>query len=74
MLLQTKFLIELFRALPEDAIVHGFADGLVVTNAEGTREVVILNESFDLPADATFSRRSIRLLRSFRGWRLRAII
>ena len=51
---QTRFLLELFKALPEDIIVRGFAEGLVVSSADGTREVVILSDIFDLPAKTRF--------------------
>jgi hypothetical protein len=54
--LQTKFLLELFKALPEDIIVRGFAEGFVVSSADGSREVVILSDIFDLPAKITFPK------------------
>jgi hypothetical protein len=35
--IQTKFLIEMFKALPEEVIVWGFAERLLVSSADGTR-------------------------------------
>jgi hypothetical protein len=44
MSLHTKFLIELFQTLPEDAVVRGFAEGLAVTNADGSGELAMLDD------------------------------
>jgi hypothetical protein len=45
MSLHTKFLIELFQTFPEDAIVRGFAEGLAVTNADGSGELAMLDDN-----------------------------
>jgi hypothetical protein len=57
--LQTKFLIELFKALPEDVIVRAFAEGLRMSSADGTREVVIPYDHFEFPANTPFSNSAI---------------
>jgi hypothetical protein len=46
MSIRTTLLIELLNTFPADAIVRGFADGLTVTNADGTVGVVLLNDGF----------------------------
>jgi hypothetical protein len=43
MTIRAGLLAELLNIFPADAIVRGFADGLSVMNADGTGEVVILN-------------------------------
>jgi hypothetical protein len=55
MAIRTNLLIELLKTFPADAIVRGFGDGLTVTNADGTGEVVLLNDGFGVPAKTTQS-------------------
>jgi hypothetical protein len=56
MAIRTNLLIELLQSFPADAIVRGFADGLTVTNADGTGGVVLLNDGFGVPAKTTPSK------------------
>ena len=50
MAIRTGVLIEFLKGFHNDAIVRGFEDGFQVKNADGTGEVVVLNEDFTLPA------------------------
>jgi hypothetical protein len=43
MAIRTNLLIKLLKTFRADAIVYGFANGLAVMNADGTREVALLN-------------------------------
>ena len=50
MTIQTNSLTELLKVFPADAIVRGFDEGLTVKNADGSGEVVVLNDSFYVPS------------------------
>jgi hypothetical protein len=52
MTIQTNSLTELLKVFPADATVRGFDDGLAVRNADGSGEVVMLNDSFYVPSTA----------------------
>jgi hypothetical protein len=56
MAIRTSTLIEFLKNFPDNAIVRGFGDGLSVKNADGTGEVVMLNEMFRIPAKTTLSK------------------
>jgi hypothetical protein len=56
MAIPASTLIEFLRTFPENAIVHGFENGLSVKNADGTGEVVLLNDTFRIPAKTTLSK------------------
>ena len=42
--MRPSVLIELLKTFRDDAIVRGFKDGLKVKNADGTGEVVLMND------------------------------
>jgi len=50
MAIQTHSLTELLKVFPADATVRGFENGLTVKNADGSGEVVVLNDSFHVPS------------------------
>src|SRR5580704_16011764 len=52
MTIRTKSLTELLTIFPGDATVRGFENGLTVKNADGSGEVVMLNDNFQLPDTA----------------------
>jgi hypothetical protein len=52
MTIQTKSLAELLKVFPADATVRGFENGLAVKDADGSGEVVMLNDSFYVPSTA----------------------
>jgi len=56
MSIRTSTLIEFLKTFPDNATVRGFEDGLSVKNADGTGEVVMLNEMFRIPAKTTLSK------------------
>jgi hypothetical protein len=56
MAIQTSTLIEFLKTFPGNAIVRGFEDGLSVKDADGTGEVVMLNDNFRIPAKTTLSK------------------
>jgi len=53
MTIRAESLGELLKIFPADAIVRGFADGLAIMNADGTGEVLVLNDGVGLSAKAT---------------------
>jgi hypothetical protein len=57
MTIQTNSLTELLKIFPGDATVRGFAEGLTVKNADGSGEVVMMNDNFQAP-DAAEKKRS----------------
>jgi hypothetical protein len=56
MAIRTSTLIEFLKTFPDNAIVRGFADGLSVMDADGTGEVVMLNDNFRIPGKTTLSK------------------
>jgi hypothetical protein len=54
--IRTALLIDLLKTFPHDATVRGFEDGLSVTNADGTGQVVMLNDHIHVPATAETRR------------------
>jgi hypothetical protein len=57
MTIQTNSLAELLKIFPADATVRGFEEGLTVKNADGSGEVVVLNDNLPV-ADAAETNRS----------------
>jgi hypothetical protein len=51
MAIRASTLIEFLKTFPDNAIVRGFEDGLSVKDADGTGEVVMLNDR--IPAKST---------------------
>jgi hypothetical protein len=49
MTIQVDSLTELLKILPVDAAVRGFEEGLIVKNADGSGEVVVLNDNLSVP-------------------------
>ena len=49
MTIQMNSLTELLKIFPGDATVCGFEEGLTMKNADGSGEVVLLNDSFQVP-------------------------
>jgi hypothetical protein len=56
MTIRTKSLTELLTIFPSDATVRGFENGLTVKNADGSGEVVMLNDNFQVPDAAEKDR------------------
>jgi hypothetical protein len=56
MTIRTKSLTELLTIFPGDATVRGFENGLTVKNADGSGEVVMLNDNFQVPDAAEKDR------------------
>jgi len=52
MTIQTNSLAELLKIFPADATVPGFEGGLTMKNADGSGEVVILNDNLSVPSTA----------------------
>jgi hypothetical protein len=56
MAIPASTLIEFLRTFPENAIVRVFENGLSIKNADGTGEVVLLHDTFRIPAKAGLSK------------------
>ena len=56
MAIQVKSLTRLLKILPLDATVQGFEEGLTVKNADGSGEVVVLNDNLPVPNAAETNR------------------
>jgi hypothetical protein len=50
MTIRTNSLTELLKILPGDATVRGFEEGLTLMNADGTGQIVMLNDNFYVSA------------------------
>jgi hypothetical protein len=50
MTIQTNSLAELLKIFPADATVRGFEGGITVKNADGSGEVLMLNDSLPVPS------------------------
>jgi hypothetical protein len=57
MTIRTNALTELLGIFPDDAIVRGSEGSLSVMNADGSGEVVLLNDCFHIPDMAEAKRR-----------------
>jgi hypothetical protein len=51
-MIRTQTLTELMQIFPGDATVRGFDEGITVKNADGTGEVLLLNDNFFVPVAA----------------------
>jgi hypothetical protein len=56
MTIRARSLTELLTIFPADATVRGFENGLTVKNADGSGEVVMLNDNFQVPDAAEKDR------------------
>jgi hypothetical protein len=56
MTIQVKSLTELLKILPVDATIRDFEEGLTVKNADGSGEVVVLNDNLPVPDAAEINR------------------
>jgi hypothetical protein len=63
MAIQTHSLTELLKVFPADATVRGFENGLTVKNADGSGEVVVLNDSFHVPSNGGREHKSPNAVR-----------
>jgi len=56
MTIQINSLTELLKIFPADATVRGFEEGVIVKNADGSGEVVVLNDNLPVSDAAEIDR------------------